>query len=119
MRGIAFYGHDFFVIKEDEELVAESITRLFNTNQNERLKYPYLGVDIRSMLFELANEDSEGFLREKILEQIEIYEPRVKVRQLNVEKLPDENTFNINVGFALVTSPNDERFLNFEIQLEE
>lgn len=119
MRGIGIYDHDFFVIKEDEDLIAESITRIFNTNQNERLKYPYMGVDIRNMLFELADEDSEGFLREKILEQIETYEPRVRVKQLNVEKLPDENTFNISVGFSLITSPNDDRLLNFQIEIED
>lgn len=119
MKGIAMYGHDFFVIKEGDDLIAESITRLFNTNQNERLKYPFMGVDLRRMVFELADEDSEGVVRDKIIEQIEVYEPRVNIVQLDVEKIPDENTLKIKVGFAKVNAPNDARFLEFNIELEE
>lgn len=119
MRGIAMYGHDFFVIKEDEDLISESINRLFNTNNNERLNNPFMGIDIRNMLFELADEDSEGILRNKIFEQIEMYEPRARIKDLKVENLANENTFKITLSFVSVENPQDDQLLEFNIIREE
>lgn len=119
MKGIAMYGHDFFVIKEDEELISESIGRLFNTNNYERLNNPFMGVDIKNMLFEQADTESADMLKNKISEQIEMYEPRATVNNISVDNLANENTFKIHVSFSPVENPQHEQFLEFNIIKEE
>ncbi len=120
MRGIAMYGHDFFIIKEDHDLISESISRLFNTNENERLKNPYFGVSINSMLFEPGDDETVGFLKDRIVEQIELYEPRVDILDLNIENLADENKVKVVIGFKLKEeTPDDERFLEFNVLKQE
>ncbi|MFW6028784.1 MAG: GPW/gp25 family protein [Halanaerobiales bacterium] len=119
MRGIGFYGYDFFIIKEDIDLVSESIGRLFNTNNNERLNNPYMGVDLKRFLFQLADEDSEDVIKNQITEQIEMYEPRVNVKNISIENLANENTFKIGVSFVLKEDPQSDQFLEFNIIREE
>lgn len=119
MRGIAFYNEDFFVIKEDLDLISESITRLFMTNNNERVKNPFMGVDLRRMLFELADQETETVVKNKIQEQIEIYEPRVEINKLDIINNPNENLLTVNIDFGQRgNTDGDSRFLNFDLEKE-
>ena len=113
------YGSDFFIIKSDHKLISESIERIIMTNFNERLKHPFFGGDFKRLLFEQADEESIAFIKRQITEQIEIYEPRVRLTQVEVENLANENTFNIHIGFTLVDDVSDERFLEFNITNQE
>ena len=119
MKGIGMYGHDFFVIKEDNDLISESIGRLFNTNNNERLNNPFMGVDLKNLLFELTEKDSEGIIKNRISEQIEMYEPRATVNNINIENLANSNTFKIGISFNLKDNPQNDQFLEFNIIKEE
>lgn len=117
MRGIAFYDEDFFVIKEDLDLIAESITRLFMTNNNERVRNPFMGVDLRRMLFEIADQETESVVKSKIIEQIELYEPRVEINNLEVLNSPNQNLLTVNVEFGQRGDVSgDTRLLNFDLE---
>jgi phage baseplate assembly protein W len=115
MKGISMYGSDFFIIKQDQDLIAESIERLIMTNNNERLKHPFLGADLKRLLFEQADEETTAFIEKQIREQIAIYEPRVNLTKVDIQNDSQNNRFNIHLGFAPVEDVNDERFLELTI----
>jgi len=118
-KGIGFYGKDFFCIKEDEDLVSESIARLIMTNENERIGTPNFGGNLKPMLFEQMDADSLSEIENQLRETIELYEPRAILRQLKVVSDQDNSTISISIGFNYVGKPNaDPRFLELNLQLQ-
>lgn len=115
MKGIAFYDEDFFTIKHNYDLYAEEIRRSLMTNNNERLNQPYFGANLRSILFELADERSSESAKEQIKEQIRIYLPMLEVLTFDAEI--KENSLYINIGFIEKGDPiEDERILTIEFE---
>jgi len=87
MKGISFYGNSFFIIKNDVELVAESITRIIMTNQGERVDQPFFGCNLKAALFEMADTSTENGIVSTITEQLNTYEERADI--LSVSVAPD------------------------------
>ncbi len=118
MKGIAFYGEDFFTVKQDYDLYAEEIKRLLMTNPGERPGQPYFGAGLRDMVFELADSTTTDFAKNRIQEQISAYLPMLTLTKINVEL--DNNSFYITLGFTEKGDlPEDERLLTLEFDLEE
>jgi len=115
MQGISFYNEDFFTIKKDKALYAEAIQRILMTNQNERVGQPFLGVGLKNMLFELADESTSDIVKEKIREQIELYLPILVITKL--ESTIENNSLYLKIGFIekgeLI---QDERILTLEFE---
>lgn len=119
MQGIGFYNQDFFIIKRDYDHISESIMRILMTNKRNRVGNPYFGVGLKSYLFENFDETARASLEEEIREQVELYEPRVNIISLNIEK-KEENKVLISIGFKIKGDlDEDARFLNLNIDLEE
>ena len=118
MKGIGFYGKDFFVIKTDKDLISESIIRLIMTNFGERLGRPYFGLNLKSRLFELADEPTKEEIRQDLIRNIQDYEPRAAITTLELEN--EENLIKLKVGFKLVedVALGDERIININYKLE-
>lgn len=118
MRGIGFYNSEFFTIKKDRDLVAESITRLVMTNFRERIGHPFFGGNLKRALFELSDDTEITDMKNNLTTQIEQYEPRATVTKLNfAASAENENAVEISIGFLLIGDPvSDERILVLTIQ---
>lgn len=115
MKGIAFYGSDFFTIKQDIDLYAEGLQRLLMTNPGERPGQPYFGVGLRGVLFELADETTAEEVKNRIYEQTSIYMPMVDITR--IETNIENNSFFVRVGFVEKGElPEDERILTLEFE---
>lgn len=120
MKGISFYDRDFFVIKSDYDLIAESITRIVMTNPGERPGIPFFGVGLKNRLFEPMDDLTNQEIETDIRNQVSSYEPRSNILSLNFEKLEDENALSISIGFIVKGDRvEDERFINLIFELEE
>ena len=117
MRGIGFYDEDFFVIKSNHNLVAESIKRIIMTNARERVGRPGFGANIRDLLFEQVNEEIIDILRKRIEDQIKVFEPRVIINDLQIQNEEDE-LITIAIDFSLVNDVTDNRLLRFSFEIE-
>lgn len=118
-KGIAFYGRDFFVIKEDEDLVSESIARLVMTNWSERVGMLQFGGNLKSSLFEQLDADALGQIESNLRDIIDLYEPRAIVRVLTVTPDTDNSTVAISIGFNYIGKPDgDVRFIELDIKLD-
>ena len=71
---------------------------------------PFFGANIRGMLFELVDEDSEEELAEQIVRAINNYEPRARLRHLDVDVEPDQNTIRVKIEYQVV---NTEEVVTF------
>ena len=70
--------------KEDLRSIDQSIATILTTNWYEKPFQPKFGANLRRMLFELNTMISESELNRIIKEQIELWEPRVEVQNVEV-----------------------------------
>ena len=118
MKGLGFYENDFFIIKTDSDLIAESVKRILMTSKGERVGLPFFGVGLKRRLFEPGDIlESEGIEKE-INDQIEEYEPRVTSENISVDI--EDNYMSVSISYKIKgEETEDPRIINFKFELEE
>lgn len=86
-----------FRLDYDESAIKNSLRNLFNTRPGQRILFPEYGLDLYRLLFEPVTDSNARILGEKIVAAISLYEPRVQVKQCNVDTYPDEQQYDINL----------------------
>lgn len=87
--------------KKDAAAVKQAIKNLLQTNRFEKPFRPDFGADLRGLLFELADTDSEDEIREQIEGTIARYEPRAIVKDLEVRFSLDRNAVRVRLEFGI------------------
>ena len=77
----------------------QAVKNLLITNANERPFQPFLGANLRGLLFEPADTLTKIALRENISNVLNNHEPRIIVQDIDIKDLPDENAYRILVKF--------------------
>ena len=118
-KGLAFYDKKFMVIKQDRELVAESITRIIMTNPGERVGQPFFGVGLRNMLFNQITDEFITGLENTIKDQCTQYEPRANITDVTINEMTDENTISVVLTFVMLGDPPEStNILTYNFDLE-
>ena len=90
------------VLKYDLQSVSRALKNLLQTNHYERPFKPSLGLNLRSMLFEL-NMTHTTVLETEIKELIRDYEPRVAIT--NIMVATRGNSLNVLLQYAVGNNP--------------
>jgi phage baseplate assembly protein W len=90
-------------LKVDYDLnaIKNSIRNLFLTNRGEKLLNPYFGIGLGNFVFEQVDETTGRLIGDSILQNIEIFEPRVKVKQINVIANEEDNSYSIELNLII------------------
>lgn len=91
-------SEDLALLK-NEDSVKESIRNLVMTDRGERLMQPNLGGSIREMLFENITPVTIKTIENRIIETIELYEPRCELIDVTVKSNIDENSVFVTIQF--------------------
>lgn len=90
--------------KRDGAAVKQSIKTLLLSNNFEKPFNPFFGADLTGMLFELADDNSESEVRDKVIDAVEQFEPRVTIESLDVNLLPDQNDMRVKIVFRVIST---------------
>ena len=96
--------------KRDAAAVKQSIKNLLLTDYYEKPFQPFFGANLRAMLFELADEDTEEEVEENIRNAINKYEPRAEILTITVNVLPDQNDMRVSVYFKIISTQETVTF---------
>ena len=96
--------------KRDAAAVKQSIKNLLLTDFYEKPFQPFFGGNLRAMLFELADEDTEDEVEENIRNAINKYEPRAEILTITVNVLPDQNDMRVSVYFKIISTQETVTF---------
>jgi phage baseplate assembly protein W len=96
--------------KKDAAAVKQSIKNLLLTDFYEKPFQPFFGANLRAMLFELADEDTEDEVEENIINAINKYEPRAEILTISVNVLPDQNDMRVSVYFKIISTEETVTF---------
>jgi uncharacterized protein len=101
-----------------EQNVRESIRLILLTEPGERLMREGFGCGLRPFLFEPNTVTTRQLIRERIIEAVGRWEPRVTVVNVSVDADPDNASLvAITIVFRLVATQALER-LGLSLQLE-
>lgn len=91
---------------EDVDAVKRSVRNLVQTNFYERPFHPELGCGIRGLLFENYSPIIGIFLKRKIAEVVNRYEPRVSLVNVTLDDDPDRNRLKVSLYFYVQNIPD-------------
>lgn len=86
----------------NDEAVKRSVKNLVLSKFYERPFQPFLGSDTTAYLFENFGPLTEQSIEDAIVEVITNYEPRVRIIEVRVNSQPDNNRFDVTLGFTIL-----------------
>lgn len=89
---------------KNEYAIINSIKNLVLTNFYERPFQPFIGSNVRRLLFENIDSVISAQLENAIAETIKNFEPRVGISKVTATPLPDENKYNVQLEFYIVNN---------------
>ena len=92
--------NDWLSLK-DSRSIKSSLQNLFSTSYGERLLQPQIGNSLRSLLFEPIDSITTFEVRDRILETIRKYEPRISNVIVDVVANPNQNQYEITVEYTI------------------
>lgn len=92
----------------DISAIHQSITAILLTNKGERIFNPEFGASIEELLFGLVDDDTALSIFNQVINDIEMYEPRIKIDMSASDIIPDpdNNRFIVSLYFTLAGIDN-------------
>jgi len=101
---------------QTKDAIRNNLINFFLTGKNERVFNLNFGAGLRNLLFENITQDKIDEIRELILENLQLYFPRVVVQNLSLDSRPDQNLVQFELKYAVSeTNIEDEVAINFEV----
>lgn len=111
-----FVGHPLtgdIVAATDVESIKKSLRNLVQTDLYDCPFNPDKGTNIRGSLFENFSPFTAEFIRAKINEMVDKYEPRVEVQQINIYQKDDQNSLEVTIYFKIIELNRQEELTVF------
>ena len=105
-----------FIILKNEDAIKKSVINLFRTRLNERFFNDLIGTSVDNTLFELGNSGISSFLNEEITTLLNNFEPRILLRNVEIEIPDDTNDLNIKIAYDIVGLPFPTQNIEFILQ---
>jgi phage baseplate assembly protein W len=100
---------------QSADAIRANLINYFLTGKGERRLNPSFGAGLQNIVFQNITNNLVGTLRERILDDLEIYFPRVVVEDLRLEGTPSTNTVIFSMSYSISnTNISDEVVINFE-----
>lgn len=90
--------------KLDAAAVKQAVKNLILTGPTEKPFAPDYGGGLGDILFELADEDSEDVIFERVRRSLEIFEPRAILRDVKIRMKEDQNNLHARITFSVANT---------------
>jgi len=104
------------IILKNEDAIKKSVINLVRTRLNERFFNNLIGTSVDNTLFEIGNSDIFSFLEEEITTLLNNFEPRILLRNVEIEIPDDTNDLNIKITYDIVGLPFPTQNIEFILQ---
>lgn len=74
---------------EHEEDIRQAVRIILETNRGERVMRPDFGAGLNDFVFEPINTTTLSLIRHRVEEALITWEPRIRVKEVEVKRLPD------------------------------
>ena len=90
-------------IKADYDVAAigNSLTNLFNTIPGQNLLNPDYGLNLMQYIFESATDTTAQLIAQTIMNNVQVYEPRITIKTIDINVNPEAQTFDITLSIVI------------------
>ena len=106
---------DILALK-NESAIARSVRNIVFTVPGEKFFNEDFGSRISQSLFENINDISANIIRNEIESSLRLYEPRVNVREVEVNPNFDQNEFNVTIIYEIIGADVPAQELQFVLE---
>lgn len=100
---------------QSADAIKANLINYFLTGKGERRLNPDFGAGLQNVVFQNITQNLVETLRERVLNDLDIYFPRVIVEELNILGTPDTHTVTFQMSYSVSdTNISDEIVINFE-----
>jgi Bacteriophage baseplate protein W len=103
---IQFDGSGAIVTAQYEESVRQSIWIILGTSKGERVMRPDFGCGIYDLMFEVNSASTSGKVAQEVREALLVHEPRIDVRDVQVEAPGNGEMLLINIEYQVRATNN-------------
>jgi phage baseplate assembly protein W len=100
----------------NEDAIKRAVINLVRTKVGERFFNPLLGSRVENYFFELADIGIEEPIREEIRTVINNFEPRVRLRSVDVSLFPEDNAMDVSIVYDIVGISAPQQAVTFILQ---
>lgn len=97
----------------DVEAIKKSLRNLVQTDLYDCPFNPDKGTNIRGSLFENFSPFTADFIRAKIAEMVDRYEPRVELQQINIYQREEQHALEVSIYFKIIELNRQEEITVF------
>ena len=97
----------------EDTAIVRALKNLLFTNHYERPFHPEIGTNLRAMLFENILPATARTIKSIIVEAIENFEPRVRLVEVFVSAVPDENRYEVQLEYFILNETLPQRVTFF------
>jgi phage baseplate assembly protein W len=90
------------VVDINQNAIKNSIKNIFNTRKGQKILNPDFGCSLDQYLFTNVSNSIGRAIGNDILEGFSRYEPRVKVTNVKVNPVPDQNLYYVSVDYTIL-----------------
>lgn len=90
--------------KLDAAAVKQAVKNLILTGPSEKPFQPDYGGGLGNLLFELADEESDDIIFERISNALELFEPRAILEDVKIRLKPDQNNLHARIIFSVANT---------------
>lgn len=97
----------------DVEAIKKSLRNLVQSDLYDCPFNPDKGTNIRGSLFENFSPFTADFIRAKIAEMVDQYEPRVELQNISIYQKEDQNALEVSIYFKIIELNRQEELTVF------
>ena len=106
---------DILALK-NESAIARSVRNIVFTVPGEKFFNEDFGSRISQSLFENINDISANIIKNEIKSSLKLYEPRVNVKEVEVDPNFDQNEFNVTIIYEIIGADVPAQELQFVLE---
>lgn len=100
----------------NEDAIKRAVINLVRTRIGERFFNPLLGSKVENYFFELADIGLEEPIKDEIRTVINNFEPRVRLRSVDVALFPEDNAMDVSIVYNIVGLSVPQQAVTFILQ---
>ncbi len=109
--------NDDLIVLNNANAIARSIRNIIFTARGDKPFNPFFGSRVSEMLFDPMDQITTLALKTEIEETIKNFEPRVDLKEVQVDPLYDDNEYNIVINYEIIGIEADPQQLTFALEL--
>ena len=107
---------DDLLVTKNDAAIKRAVTNLILTKPGERFFNPNIGCKVSGLLFEPLDFITAGIIRDETRYTINAFEPRVVLKEVEVELDYDNNGFDVIIEYTIIGQPENVQNLEFFLE---